>query len=54
MALATLSADRSRAFYGDEERMIPASDLFTEGDARKAIDVVDRLLGMLERLVGEG
>ena len=54
LALATLSADRSRAFYGDEERMIPASDLFTEADARKAIDVVERLLGMLERLVGEG
>jgi hypothetical protein len=49
-----LVQDRARAFYGDEEDMVPASDLFSETEARRALAVVDRLLGMYERLLTEG
>ena len=44
---------RVHASYGDEEQLIPASDLFAEVDARRALAVVDRLLGLYERLVEE-
>ena len=52
-ASSELARDRAHAFYGDEEQLIPASDLFAEADARRALAVVDRLLGLYERLVGE-
>lgn len=52
-ALARLAEERSRAFYGDEERGIPASELFGEEDARQAMAIADQLLAMYERLLGE-
>jgi HEPN domain-containing protein len=51
--LDELSEDRSLAFYGDEERGVPASELFSEEDARRALQAVDRLLEMFERLLVE-
>jgi len=53
-ASGALSRARSQAFYGDEEKLIPASELFDENDAERALTVVDRLLWMYERLLGEG
>ena len=50
--LGELARDRAPAFYGDEERGIPASDLFGEEAARQAIGIADRLLAMYERLLG--
>lgn len=50
-ASAELVRERARAFYGDEEDLIPASELFGEGDARRALAVVDRLLDLYERLL---
>ena len=50
-ALNRLVRERAPAFYGDEEESVPASDLFGEEDARRALGVVDRLLGMYERLL---
>jgi HEPN domain-containing protein len=52
-ASTELARERAHAFYGDEDELIPASELFGEGDARRALAVVDRLLGMYERLLGE-
>lgn len=52
-ALKTLEEQRAPAFYGDEERGIPASDLFDEADAHRAIAVVDRFLDLFIRLLGE-
>ena len=51
-ATAELSRTRAQAFYGDEEQLIPASELFGENDAERALVVVDRLLSMYERLLG--
>jgi len=53
-ASAELAEERAHAFYGDEEELVPASELFGEGDATRALTVVDRLLVMYERLLGEG
>ena len=50
-AAGRLAEERGHAFYGDEEQLIPASDLFDEEDAREALAVVDRLLGLYERLL---
>lgn len=50
--LDRLVQERGRAFYGDEASDAPASDLFTEGDARQALLVVDRFLEMYGRLLG--
>jgi HEPN domain-containing protein len=52
-ALDELAADRSPAFYGDEERGIPASELFDQQDARQAVSVADRFLDLFRRLLGE-
>lgn len=52
--LAQLARERARAFYGDEDGLVPASELFGEGDARQALEVIDRLLPMYGRLLGEG
>jgi HEPN domain-containing protein len=52
-ALDQLVEDRAPAFYGDEEEGIPASELFGEGDARRAVAVADRLLDLYARLLGE-
>lgn len=51
--LDKLVADRASAFYGDEAGDIPASDLFGGEDARGAVAVVDRLLDLYTRLLGE-
>jgi HEPN domain-containing protein len=52
-SLDRLSDERGPAFYGDDERGVPASDLFGEADARRAISVVDRLLDLYRRLLAE-
>ena len=52
-ALDRLAEDRGPAFYGDEAEDVPASELFGEGDARRAVEVVDRLLDLYARLLGE-
>ncbi len=49
--LVELARERGPAFYGDEEASIPASELFGEADARRAVAVVDRLLAMYARLL---
>ena len=52
-ALDQLADERSPAFYGDDLRGVPASDLFDEADARRAIVVADRLLDLYRQLLGE-
>jgi HEPN domain-containing protein len=51
-ALDRLAEDRGPAFYGDEAEDVPASDLFGEGDARRAVETADRLLTLYARLLG--
>jgi HEPN domain-containing protein len=51
-ALDRLAGDRAPAFYGDEAEGVPASELFGEEDARRAMTVADRLLGLYARLLG--
>jgi HEPN domain-containing protein len=51
--LDRLAEERSPAFYGDEAHDIPASVLFGEGDARRAMAIADRLLDLYIRLLGE-
>lgn len=51
--LEQLAENRAPAFYGDEEADIPASELFGEEDARRAMSIVDRLLGLYARLLEE-
>jgi hypothetical protein len=51
-ATTELVQERAHAFYGDEEDLVPASELFDAKDAGRALGVVDRLLGLYERLVG--
>lgn len=53
-ASTELAQERAHAFYGDEDDLIPASELFGEGDARRALGVVDRLPSMYGGLLGEG
>ena len=52
-ALDQLAEERSPAFYGDDLRGVPASDLFDEADARRAMAVADRLLDLYRRLLGD-
>lgn len=47
----TLFEERGHAFYGDETTLTPASDLFGEEDARRAMGWVDEVLGLFEDLV---
>lgn len=51
--LDRLADDRAPSFYGDEARDIPASELFGEADARRAIAVAERLLDMYARLLSD-
>lgn len=53
-ASAGLARVRGQAFYGDEQTLTPASELFDRDDALEALSVVDRFLAMYERLLGEG
>jgi hypothetical protein len=41
------------AFYGNEAEDIPASELFDEADAERAIAIADCLLDLYARLLGE-
>jgi HEPN domain-containing protein len=50
----TLFEERSRAFYGDEVSLTPASALFGEADARRVMAWADDLLAMFEALLQEG
>jgi HEPN domain-containing protein len=50
--LDEVADDRAPAFYGDEEGGVPASELFGEADARRAMGAVDRLLDLYRRLLG--
>ncbi len=52
-SLDRLAEERGPAFYGDDERGVPASDLFDEADARRAMSVADRLLDLYGGLLGE-
>lgn len=52
-ALTQLAQDRAPAFYGREAEDIPASDLFGEDDARRAMAIAERLLDLYTRLLGE-
>jgi len=51
-SLDRLAEERGPAFYGDEQHSVPASDLFGEADAHRAISVADRLLDLYGRLLG--
>lgn len=53
-ALTQLAQDRAPAFYGKEAEDIPASELFGETEARRAMAVADRLLALYRRLLGAG
>lgn len=49
-----LYEERSHAFYGDEEDLTPASELFTEEDAFWAKSKAEKFLSLFEKLVKEG
>jgi hypothetical protein len=49
-----LFEERGHAFYGDEASLTPASALFGEEDAHRAIEWVDELLGLFEALLQDG
>jgi HEPN domain-containing protein len=46
-----LFAERSHAFYGDEDDLVPPSELFDRAEAEEAIAVVERLLELYRILV---
>ena len=46
-----LAQDRGLAFYGDEDDLVPPSELFERADAESAIAAVERLLGLYRTLV---
>jgi HEPN domain-containing protein len=48
-----LARERGRSFYGDEERGVPASDLYSESDALEAIDDARFVLLLCRELIGE-
>jgi HEPN domain-containing protein len=50
-ALDRLAGDRAPAFYGDEAEGVPASELFGQADASRAIAIADRLLALYSRLL---
>ena len=47
----TLYEERGHAFYGDEASLTPASALFGEADAQRAIAWADELLELFEELL---
>jgi len=51
--LDRLARERSPAFYGNEAEGVPASELFGEQDAQRAMAIADRLLDLYARLLGE-
>ena len=52
-ASSVLAQERSHAFYGDEEAMVGASELFKAEDGGRALTLVDRVLSLYARLLGE-
>ena len=46
-----LARERGRSFYGDEDRGIPASELYSESDAREAVENARFILDLCEKLV---
>jgi HEPN domain-containing protein len=48
-----LTRERGRSFYGDEDRGIPASELYSESDAREATENARLILDLCERLVSK-
>ena len=48
-----LFAQRGRAFYGDEDDLLPPSALFERAEAEEAIAAVERLLALYRELLGE-
>jgi HEPN domain-containing protein len=45
---------RDLALYGDEDRLVPPSELFGPADAAEAIAAVERLLALYRDLLGHG
>jgi hypothetical protein len=45
------SPSRGHAFYGDEDDLVPPSELFDRAEAEEAIAVVERLLAQYRLLV---
>ena len=48
---ARLFEERGHAFYGDEDDLVPPSDLFERSEAEEAIGAVERLLGLYRLLL---
>jgi HEPN domain-containing protein len=48
---ARLFAERGRAFYGDEDDLVPPSELFDRAEAEEAITTVERLLVLYRELL---
>jgi hypothetical protein len=46
-----LFAERGHAFYGDEDDLVPPSELFEQGEADEVIRAVERLLGLYRELL---
>ena len=46
-----LFAERSQAFYGDEDDLVPPSELFERSEAEEVIGAVERLLGLYRLLL---
>lgn len=46
-----LFAERGHAFYGDEDDLVPPSELFDRTEAEEAIAAVERLLALYRDLV---
>jgi len=48
-----MAEDRGPAFYGDEERLIPAEELFGEPDATEAVERMEKVARLVNRLIDE-
>ena len=46
-----LARERGRSFYGDEERGVPASELYSDSDALEAIDDAQFVLQLCRELI---
>lgn len=46
-----LFAERGNAFYGDEDDLVPPSELFDQSEAEEAIAAVERLLELYRALL---
>jgi HEPN domain-containing protein len=48
-----MAGDRGIAFYGDERQDLGPQDLFDETDAERALDQLEYVAGLCERLLAE-